>query len=86
MCAAPSTIGALLRMIPNNLQNGLLVAFAFGVGRALTRRNWGGTVLAGLNHAINNVPLTLDPSMRYAPVGLWSVVLILALTAFGFYA
>jgi hypothetical protein len=133
LLGAPATIGALLRMIPNNLQNGLLVAFAFGVGRALTRRNWGGTVLAGLlfgvfvlgetgseryfitlifiaafviplvatlyyrgllavviaflvNQAINNVPLTLDPSMPYSPVGLWSVVLILALTAFGFYA
>ena len=133
LLGASSTIGTLLRMIPNNLQNGLLVAFAFGVGRALTRRNWGGTVLAGLlfsifvlgetgseryfitlmfiaafviplvatlyycgllavviaflvNQAISNAPLTLDPSMPYAPGGLWSVLLILALTAFGFYA
>jgi hypothetical protein len=133
LLGAPSAIGALLRMIPNNLQNGLLVAFAFGVGRALTRRNWGGTVLAGIllgifvlgetgteryfitlifiaafviplvatlyywgllavviaflvNQAINNAPLTLDPSMPYAPAAFWPVSLVVGLSAFGFYA
>jgi serine/threonine-protein kinase len=43
-----ATVSALLRMIPNNLQNGLLVAVAFGVGRAVTRRVWGGAALAAV--------------------------------------
>jgi hypothetical protein len=41
-------VSALLRMNPNNLQNGLLVAVAFGVGRAVTRRVWGGAALAAV--------------------------------------
>jgi serine/threonine-protein kinase len=47
-----ATLSALLRMIPNNLQNGLLVAVAFGVGRAVTRRVWGGAVLASVMFGI----------------------------------
>ena len=42
-----SALGAILRMIPNNLQNGLFVAVAFGVGRAISKRVWGGALLAG---------------------------------------
>jgi hypothetical protein len=41
-----SALGALLRMIPNNLGNGLFFAVAFGVGRAVTGRVWGGTLIA----------------------------------------
>ena len=47
LLGARAALGALLRMIPNNLQNGLFVAVAFGVGRALTKRVWGGALLAG---------------------------------------
>ena len=36
----------VLRLIPNNLQNGLFFAVAFGVGRAVSGRVWGGTLLA----------------------------------------
>ena len=46
--AAPA-LGFVLRSIPNNLQNGLFFAVAFGVGRAITGRVWGGTLIsAGL--------------------------------------
>jgi serine/threonine protein kinase len=47
LLGATSAVGAILRMIPNNLQNGLFVAVAFGVGRAVSKRVWGGAVLAG---------------------------------------
>jgi hypothetical protein len=47
LLGASSALGMLLRLIPNNLQNGLFVAFAFGVGRAVTKRVWGGAVLSG---------------------------------------
>ena len=133
LLGAPTALGAILRMIPNNLQNGLFVAFAFGVGRALSGRVWGGAVLAGgllaifvlgestgnrlflsllfisafvvplvatlvycgvlpvviaflVNQALNNSPLTLQPAMPYAPAALWSIALVGALAAFGFYA
>ena len=36
LLGAPSALGFILRMIPNNLQNGLFLAVGFGVGRALT--------------------------------------------------
>lgn len=39
-----------------------------------------------VNQAINNSPLTLQPAMPYAPAALWSVLLVAALAAFGFYA
>ncbi|HET7220456.1 MAG TPA: serine/threonine-protein kinase, partial [Vicinamibacterales bacterium] len=133
LLGTPVALGAILRMIPNNLQNGLFVAFAFGVGRVVTRRVWGGAVLAGgllgifvlgestgnrpfisllyiaalvvplvvtllycgvlsvviaflVNQVINNSPLTLQPSMPYATAGLWAVLLVVSLAAFGFYA
>jgi serine/threonine protein kinase len=132
LLGAPTALGVILRMLPNNLQNGLFVAVAFGVGRAITGRVWGGAVLAGgllsifvlgestgrlllsllfisafviplvatllycgilsvviaflVNQAINNSPLTLQPAMPYAPAALWSVLLVAALAAFGFYA
>jgi hypothetical protein len=120
-------------MIPNNLSNGLFVAVAFGVGRAVTGLTSGGAALAGVllgifvlgetggdrllitsifiaafviplvatllycgilsvviaffvNQAINNSPLTLQSSMPYAPVALWTMLLVSALAAFGFYA
>jgi hypothetical protein len=39
-----------------------------------------------VNQAINNTPLTLQPSMPYAPVALWIMFLIGGLAAFGYYA
>jgi hypothetical protein len=39
-------------MIPNNLQNGLFVAVAFGFGRAVSKTVWGGALLAGIMLAI----------------------------------
>jgi hypothetical protein len=133
LLGAPSALGAILRMIPNNLENGLFVAIAFGVGRAISGRVWGGAVLAGgllaifvlgesstskwllllafisafviplvatllycgllsvviaflVNQALNNSPLTLQPSMPYAPAALWALLLVASLAAFGFYA
>jgi hypothetical protein len=133
LLGAPAAIGVLLRMIPNNLQNGLFVAVAFGVGHAVSRRAWGGAMVAGVmlsifvlgeagderiwitlifvaafviplvatlvhfgilsvviaflvNQAINNSPMTLDPSMPYAPAAFWAVSVVVGLTAFGFYA
>ncbi len=47
LLGARSSIGAVLRMIPNALQNAMVVAVAFGFGRALLKRVWGGAVLAG---------------------------------------
>jgi hypothetical protein len=47
-----SAVGLILGMIPNNLSNGLFVAIAFGVGRALTRRTWGGAMLAAIMFGI----------------------------------
>jgi Protein kinase domain len=132
LLGAPAAIGAVLRMIPNNLQNGLYVAVAFGLGRALTGRTWGGALPASallgifvlgetgglnlfvtllfvaafvipmvalliyggllsiviaflVNQAINNAPLTLDPSMPHASGALWSLLLVAGLTTFGFY-
>jgi hypothetical protein len=128
-----AALGAFLRMIPNNLQNGLFVAVAFGFGRAVSKRVWGGAVLAGgllaifvlgeaggdrmwvtsifiaafvipmvatllyfgllpvviaffVNQVLNNSPLTLQLTMPYAPAGLWAVMMVAGLTAFGFYA
>ena len=46
LLGAPSALGFILRLIPNNLQNGLFFAVGFGVGRAVTGRVWGGTLLA----------------------------------------
>jgi hypothetical protein len=46
LLGAAQTLGVLLRSIPNNLQNGLFFAFAFGIGRAVTGRVWGGAVIA----------------------------------------
>jgi hypothetical protein len=46
LLGAPYAIGTILRMIPNNLGNGLFFAVGFGVGRALTGRTWGGLLLA----------------------------------------
>ena len=48
LLGAPSALGAVLRMIPNNIQNAMFVAVAFGFGRALTRTLWGGALAAGL--------------------------------------
>ena len=46
LLGAPTALGYMLRLIPNNLQNGLFFAVAFGVGRAVTGRVWGGIVAA----------------------------------------
>ena len=46
LLGARSAIGAVLRMIPNALQSAMFVAVAFGFGRALSKRVWGGAVLA----------------------------------------
>ena len=133
LLGAPAAIGVLMRMVQQNLQNGLFVAVAFGVGRAVSRRVWGGTVLAGgllsifilgeagsgpmwiilifiaafvipllatlvyfgllpvviaffVNQALNNSPLTLQPSMPYASSGLWAAAIVVGLAVFGFYA
>jgi hypothetical protein len=133
LLGAPSSIGAVLMMIPNALQNAMVIAVAFGFGRALTKRAWGGALLAGgvlsvfvlsdvgtdhllislafvaafvvpmvgtllycgllaeavaflVNRAISNSPMTLDVSMPHASGALWVILLILSLTAFGFYA
>jgi serine/threonine protein kinase len=68
MLLGPSAaVGHILSMIPNNLSNGLFVAIAFGVGRAATRRTWGGAVLAAVLLGIfvlgeaggNRFPITL---------------------------
>ena len=48
LLGSSSALGTVLRMIPNNLQNAMFVAVAFGFGRALTGRLWGGAVFAGL--------------------------------------
>ena len=48
LLGASDALGALLRMIPNNLQNGLFVAVAFGIGRAISGRVWVGAVLSGV--------------------------------------
>ena len=47
LLGAPSVLGAVLRMIPNNIQNAMFVAVAFGFGRAITGRLWGGVLFAG---------------------------------------
>jgi serine/threonine-protein kinase len=132
LLGAPAALGVILRMIPNNLQNDLVVAVAFAVGRAVSRRVWGGAVLAGVllaifvlgesgderlmiklvfiagfviplvaillycgllsvviaflvNQAINNSPMTLDPSMPHAAGALWAVSVVVGLTIFGYY-
>jgi Protein kinase domain len=46
LLGAPYVIGYMLRLIPNNLGNGLFFAVGFGIGRALTGRVWGGTLFA----------------------------------------
>jgi len=47
LLGARSAVGAILKMIPNALQNAMFVAVAFGFGRALFKRVWGGALLAG---------------------------------------
>jgi serine/threonine-protein kinase len=47
LLGAPAAFGYMLRLLPNNLQNGLFFAVAFGVGRAVTGRAWGGPLAAG---------------------------------------
>jgi hypothetical protein len=133
LLGAPYTIGTILRMIPNNLGNGLFFAVGFGVGRAITGRTWGGILMAfgllffyiltesssdmpwlrlvlvivfvvlmvaslyygGLlslavtffvNQILNNAPLTLQPSMPYAPSAFAAMLIVFGLAAFGFYA
>ena len=39
-----------------------------------------------VNQALNNAPLTLDPSRPYALARMWSILLVLGLAVFGFYA
>ncbi len=46
LLGARSAVGAELRMISNALQNAMFVAVAFGVGRAISKRVWGGALLA----------------------------------------
>ncbi len=105
----------------------------FGVGRALTGRTWGGTLLAAgllffyiltesssdmpwarlllviafvvpmvaslyyggllslavaffINQILNNSPLTLQPSMPYAPAAFGAMLIVFGLAVFGFYA
>jgi len=133
LLGAPYAIGTMLRMIPNNLGNGLFFAVAFGVGRALTGRVWGGTLFAAglltffilsesssempwvrfgfviafvvpmvgslyyggllslvvaffVNQILNNSPMTLQPSMPYAPAAFAAMLIVFGLAAFGFYA
>ena len=133
LLGSSSTLGFVLRLIPNNLQNGLFFAVAFGVGRAVTGRIWGGTLLAAglltffilsesgsdqflirlgfiilfvapmvsslyyggllslfiaffVNQLLNNAPMTLQPSMPYAPAGFAAMLIVFGLAAFGFYA
>jgi serine/threonine-protein kinase len=128
-----SALGYILRLIPNNMQNGLFFAVAFGVGRAVTGRTWGGTLAAaglmtffifgdsgsdavwvrlvfitgfvalmmsslffgGLlslviafftNQILNNAPMTLQPSMPYAPSAFAVMLIVFGLAVFGFYA
>ena len=131
LLGAPSAIGFILRLIPNNLQNGLFFAVGFGVGRAVTGRVWGGTLLAAglltffilgesssdmpwirlgfillfvgpmvaslyyggllsltvaffVNQILNNAPLTLQPSMPYAPAALAAMLIVFGLAAIRF--
>jgi serine/threonine protein kinase len=46
LLGARTAVGAVLRMIPNALQNAMFVAVAFGFGRALSRSVWGGALVA----------------------------------------
>jgi tRNA A-37 threonylcarbamoyl transferase component Bud32 len=39
-----------------------------------------------VNGAINNAPMTLDPTRPYAAGALWSVIFVVGLALFGFYA
>ncbi len=52
LLGARSAVGAVLKMIPNALQSAMFVAVAFGFGRALLKRVWGGAMLAGALLAI----------------------------------
>ena len=132
LLGAPTALGFIVRLIPNNLQNGLFFAVGFGVGRAVTGRVWGGTLLAAglltffilgeassdmpwirlgfillfvgpmvaslyyggllsltvaffVNQILNNAPLTLQPSMPYAPAALAAMLIVFGLAAIGFY-
>ena len=79
-----TAVGQILLMIPNNLSNGLFVAIAFGVGRALTRRTWGGALLAALMFGI--FVLGESGSQRWATfifVAAFVIPLVATLIYFG---
>jgi serine/threonine protein kinase len=133
LLGAPTALGYMLRLIPNNMQNGLFFAVAFGVGRAVSGRVWGGALAAAglltffifgesggdavfvrlifvaafvalmlsslffggllslviaffVNQILNNAPLTLQPSMPYAPSAAAAMLIVFGLAVFGFYA
>jgi hypothetical protein len=39
-----------------------------------------------VNQVMNNSPLTLQPSMPYAPAAAWAAAFVVGLAAFGYYA
>jgi len=64
---APIAIATVLRMIPNNIQNGMYIAVAFGFGLALSGRRWGGVVFAAL---LLSIFVMADVSLLYPWVGV----------------
>ncbi|HEY7497138.1 MAG TPA: serine/threonine-protein kinase [Vicinamibacterales bacterium] len=66
-----------------------LLVLAFVVPMTATLVYWGllpSAVAFLVNQAISNAPMTLHPSRPYAAGAFWSVVLVVGLTLFGFYA
>jgi hypothetical protein len=76
-------------MITTNRLMTLLFISAFVIPMVATLISFGllSLVIAFLaNQALNNAPLTLDLSMPYASGALWSLLLVVGLAVFGFYA
>jgi hypothetical protein len=66
----------------------LLVVAAFvvpSVGTLLYAGLLAQTIAFLVNQSINNAPISLDPSLPHASGALWSIALVLGLSAFGFY-
>jgi hypothetical protein len=67
----------------------IFVVVAF-VGPMVLTMIYGGLLAASaaflVNQALNSAPLTLDPSRPYATGAMWSLLLVLGLAVFGFYA
>ena len=80
LLGASDALGVLLRMIPNNLQNGLFVAVAFGMGRAIFGRVWGGAALASVLLSIFILAEASGDSMWLSLVFIAAFVLPLVAT------